>query len=147
MTRQIYVNLAVKDLDRAVEFFTELGFEFEPKFTDETATCMIVNDNAFVMLLVEERFKEFTGKDLADASTQTEAITGFNAESREGVDELVEKALAAGGTKARDPYDYGFMYGRSFNDPDGHLWEVIWMDPVAAEKGPEEFAAAQQESS
>ena len=128
-SRKIFVNLAVKDLDRSVEFFKELGFTFDPRFTDEQATCMIVSDEAFVMLLVENRFKDFTKKDLADATTQTEAIVAVSAEGREGVDQLADKALAAGGTPANDPMDMGFMYGRSFHDPDGHLWEVIWMDP------------------
>ncbi len=128
-SRKIFVNLAVEDLARSVDFFTELGFSFDPRFTDEQATCMIVSDEAFVMLLVENRFKDFTKKELADPTTQTEAILAVSAESREGVDELADKALAAGGTPANDPLDMGFMYGRSFHDPDGHLWEVIWMDP------------------
>ena len=128
-SRKIFVNVAVKDLDRSVEFFEELGFTFDPRFTDEQATCMIVSDEAFVMLLVENRFKDFTKKELADPTTQTEAILAVSAESREGVDALADKALAAGGTPANDPMDMGFMYGRSFHDPDGHLWEVIWMDP------------------
>jgi uncharacterized protein len=128
-SRKMFVNVAVKDLDRSVEFFKELGFTFDPRFTDEQATCMVVSDEAFVMLLVENRFKDFTKKELADPTTQTEAILAVSAESREGVDELADKALAAGGTPANDPLDMGFMFGRSFHDPDGHLWEVIWMDP------------------
>ena len=135
-SRKIFVNLAVKDLDRAVEFFTRLGFSFDPRFTDEQATCMIVSEDAFVMLLVEDRFKDFTKKEIADATTHTEAVVAVSAESREDVDELAEKALAAGGTPANDPMEYGFMYGRSFHDPDGHLWEVFWMDPSAIEQGP-----------
>ena len=141
MTRQIYVNLAVEQLDRSVEFFTTLGFEFDPRFTDETATCMIVSDDAYVMLLVESKFKEFTKKELVDASAQTEAILAVSAESRAAVDELGDAAIAAGGSPANDPMDYGFMYGRSFNDLDGHLWEVMWMDPSAIEQ--QEFAAAE----
>ena len=134
--RKIFVNLAVKDLGKAVEFFTQLGFSFDPRFTDEQATCMIVSDEAFVMLLVESRFKAFTKKDLVDPAGQTEAIVALSAESREEVDELVEKALAAGGMPANDPMDLDFMYGRSFQDPDGHQWEVFWMDPKAIEQGP-----------
>ena len=133
MARKIFVNLAVKDLDKAVEFFTTLGFSFDPRFTDKTATCMIVSDEAFVMLLVESKFREFTKKELADATTQTEAILALSAESREQVDELADKALEVGGSPANDPMDMGVMYGRSFQDLDGHLWELIWMDPSALE--------------
>ena len=132
-SRMLFVNLPVKDLDRSVEFFTELGFSFDPRFTDETATQMIVGDNAFVMLLVEDRFKDFTKKELADTTKQTEVIMAVSAESREGVDELADKALGAGGSPANEPLEMGFMYGRSFQDPDGHLWEVVWMDPSAIE--------------
>jgi uncharacterized protein len=134
MARKIFVNLAVKDLDRSVEFFTKLGFTFDPRFTDESATCMIVSDEAFVMLLVENRFQDFTTKQLADPATQTEAILALSAESREDVDQVAEKALAAGGSPANDPMEMDFMYGRSFNDPDGHLWEVFWMNPSALEE-------------
>ena len=141
MNRKMFVNLAVGDLDRSVEFFTKLGFEFDPRFTDESATCMIVGDEAFVMLLVESRFQDFTKKQLADPATQTEAILSVSAESRDAVDELADTALEAGGSPANDPMDHGFMYGRSFNDPDGHLWEVLWMDPSAIEQ--QELAAAE----
>ncbi|HLG09601.1 MAG TPA: VOC family protein [Gaiellaceae bacterium] len=140
MARKIFVNLGVKDLARSVEFFAKLGFSFDPRFTDESATCMIVSDEAYVMLLVESRFQDFTTKDLADPTTQTEAILAVSAESREQVDELADAALAAGGSPANDPMDHGFMYGRSFDDPDGHIWEVIWMDPAAIEQ-PERAAA------
>jgi uncharacterized protein len=132
MARKIFVNLAVKDLDRSVAFFTELGFSFDPRFTDETATCMIVSDEAFVMLLVEGRFKDFTTKDLADPTAETEAILAVSADSRDEVDALAEKALAAGASPAIDPMDLGFMYSRSFHDPDGHHWELVWIDPNAA---------------
>ncbi len=132
-SRMLFVNLPVKNLDRSVDFFTELGFAFDPRFTDETATQMIISEDAFVMLLVEDRFKDFTKKELADASRQTEVIMALSADSREGVDELADKALAAGGSPANEPLEMGFMYGRSFNDLDGHLWEVVWMDPAALE--------------
>jgi predicted lactoylglutathione lyase len=138
--RKLFVNLAVEDLDRSVEFFTKLGFTFDPRFTDETATCMVVGEDAFVMLLVHDRFKDFTKKDLADSRAQTEAILGVSAESREQVDDLAETALAAGGAPASEPIDMDFMYGRSFLDPDGHQWELIWMDPSAI---PAEAATAE----
>jgi predicted lactoylglutathione lyase len=109
-SRKIFLNLAVKDLKRSVDFFTALGFTFNPQFTDASATCMIVSDEAFVMLLVESRFRDFTKKPIVNSHTHTEAI-------------------AAGGSPANEPQDHGFMYGHSFQDPDGHIWEVIWMDP------------------
>ena len=133
-SRKIFVNLAVKDLRRSVDFFEQLGFEFDSRFTDEQATCMIISDEAFVMLLVEDRFKDFTTKAIADPATVTEAIVALSAESREQVDELADRALAAGGSPANDPIEMDFMYGRSFHDPDGHLWELIWMDPAALER-------------
>jgi uncharacterized protein len=133
-SRKIFVNLAVKDLQRTIAFFTALGFEFDPRFTDEQATCMIVSEDAYVMLLVDERFKDFTKKAIADSTTATEVIVALSAESREQVDELADKALRAGGSPANDPMEMGFMYGRSFHDPDGHLWELIWMDPAALER-------------
>ena len=133
-SRKIFVNLAVKDLQRTIAFFTALGFEFDPRFTDEQATCMIVSEDAYVMLLVDERFKDFTKKAIADSTTATEVIVALSAESREEVDELADKALRAGGSPANDPMEMGFMYGRSFHDPDGHLWELIWMDPAALER-------------
>jgi hypothetical protein len=136
--RMIFPNLAMKDLDRAVAFFGGLGFSFDPRFTDESAAAMVVNEQAVVMLLAESKFKEFTTKELVDSTRQTEAIIALSAESREDVDAFADKALALGGSPANDPTDLGFMYGRSFSDPDGHLWEIFWMDPVAAERGPAE---------
>jgi predicted lactoylglutathione lyase len=130
MATQIYVNLPVKDLKRSVDFFTALGFSFNPDYTDENATCMIINDNAFVMLLVEGFFKTFTSRDVADATSSTEAIMAFSVDSKEDVDATVRKALAAGGTSSQEVQDYGFMYNHSFQDPDGHLWEVLWVDPA-----------------
>jgi predicted lactoylglutathione lyase len=131
MARKIFVNLAVQDLDKSVDFFTQLGFAFDPNFTDASATCMIISDEAFVMLLVADRFSDFTKKELCDTATHTEVILALSADSREQVDELVNKALAAGGQPANDPMDEGFMYGWSFQDLDGHLWEVIHMEPSA----------------
>jgi uncharacterized protein len=133
-SRMIFVNLPVEDLGRSVEFFTQLGFSFDPNFTDETATCMIVSDQAFVMLLVKDKFQDFTKKQIVDSTGQTEAILAVSAESREEVDDFVEKALGIGGQPAADPIDMGFMYSRSFDDPDGHMWEVVWMDMAAAEE-------------
>ncbi|MDX6628202.1 MAG: uncharacterized protein QOH00_448 [Gaiellales bacterium] len=130
-SRTLFVNLGVRDLEASIEFFTKLGFAFDPRFTDEQATCMILSEEAFVMLLVADRFKEFTTKVLCDAGTHTEAILAVSAESREQVDALVDTALDSGGRPANEPMDHGFMYGRSFEDVDGHLWEVIWMDPNA----------------
>ena len=136
MSRKMFVNLAVEDLERSVEFFTELGFTFDPRFTDESATCMVVSDEAYVMLLVKPRFGDFTKKTIVDSTTQTEAILAVSADSREDVDAFADKAMTAGASTANEPMETSFMYGRSFNDPDGHLWEVFWMDPSAVEQGP-----------
>lgn len=130
-SRKMFVNLPVTDLDESIEFFTKLGFTFDARFTDETATAMIVNDEAVVMLLVQDRFKDFTKKELADATTHTEAIMALSAESREDVDAFADTALEAGGSPANDPMEMDFMYGRSFQDLDGHLWEIFWMNPSA----------------
>jgi predicted lactoylglutathione lyase/ABC-type transporter Mla MlaB component len=134
--RMMFVNLAVDDLDRSVDFFKELGFTFDLRFTDETATAMVVNDQAVVMLLVRDRFKDFTEKEVADPGVATEAIMAVSATSREDVDAFADKALDIGGAPANEPMDMGFMYGRSFQDPDGHIWEVVWMDPSALEQPP-----------
>ena len=130
MATQIFMNLPVRDLDRSVQFFTALGFKFNQDYTDENATCMVINDDAFVMLLVEKFFKTFTAKEIVDATSATEAIMAFSVDSREEVDQMVGKALAAGGSESQPLQDYGFMYSHSFQDPDGHLWEVMWMDPA-----------------
>ena len=130
MATQIFMNLPVKDLDRSVQFFTALGFKFNPDYTDENATCMVINDDAYVMLLVEKFFKTFTSKEIVDATSATEAIMAFSVDSRDAVDQMVSKALDAGGTESQPVQDYGFMYSHSFQDPDGHLWEVMWMDPA-----------------
>jgi uncharacterized protein len=126
--RKIFVNLPVENLDKSVEFFTQLGFEFNPQFTDENATCMVVSDEAYVMLLVKDFFRTFTKKELLDTTTQVETLLALSASSREEVDELVGKALAAGGRPANDKQELDFMYGWSFQDLDGHTWEVFWMD-------------------
>ena len=131
VSRKIFVNLAVKNLAKSVAFFTKLGFAFDPQFTSDEAACMIVSDEAFVMLLLETRFKDFTKKEICDSETHTEAILALSAESREQVDELVNAAFEAGGAPANAPLEDLPMYGWSFQDLDGHLWEVIWLDPVA----------------
>jgi predicted lactoylglutathione lyase len=130
--RMIFVNLAVRDLVRSQEFFAALGFEFNPKYTDDKAACMIINGEAFVMLLVEAFFKTFTKKEICDTGTHTEGLFALSCGSRAEVDEMVQKAIAGGGRHALDPVDHGFMYSWSFYDLDGHHWEVLWMDPQAA---------------
>ena len=135
MITNIFINLPVKDLNNTVEFFTKLGFTFNPQFTDENATCMIVGKDIFVMLLVEKFFKTFTKKEISDTTKNTEAIVALSAQSREEVDQMMEKVLGAGGREARDPQDHGWMYGRSFEDINGHLWEIFYMDESAMKKG------------
>ncbi|HET6727607.1 MAG TPA: VOC family protein [Nitrososphaeraceae archaeon] len=134
MTTQIFVNLPVKDLNETVDFFTKLGFAFNTQFTDENATCMIVNNDIFVMLLVEKFFKTFTKKELCDTTKDTEVIVALSTESREKVDQMINKVIEAGGKEHRKPQDHGWMYGRSFEDINGHLWEVIYMDKNALKK-------------
>jgi uncharacterized protein len=129
MTTKIFVNLPVKDLKRSMAFFEKLGFRFNPQFTDETAACMVITDDIYAMLLTHPKFKQFTKKHIADAHKTTEVLTCLTFDSKDKINEIVDKAIAAGGTEARDAQDYGFMYGRSFNDLDGHIWEIIWMDP------------------
>jgi predicted lactoylglutathione lyase len=131
MSKNIFVNLPVRDLNRSVEFFTKLGYTFNPQFTDENATCMIVGENIFVMLLVEKFFQTFTPKKIVDARTSSEVLIALDCESRDAVNALVEKALAAGAKKYAEPKDHGFMYQWGFEDLDGHIWEHAWMDPAA----------------
>src|SRR4051812_17472787 len=126
MARKIFVNLPVADLDRSVRFFTALGFRFDPRFTDATATCMIVAEDIFVMLLTREKFAQFTPKPVSDAARGTEVLVCLTCESRAEVDETVRTALAAGGATAMPPQDHGWMYGYGFQDPDGHIWELVW---------------------
>lgn len=128
MVTQIFVNLPVRDLARSVDFFTKLGFQFNPQFTDENATCMILNDTSFVMLLVEPFFQTFTKKSIADTTQSNEVALAIALESREKVDEMTATALTSGGSPANDPQDHGWMYSQSFQDPDGHVWEPMWAD-------------------
>ena len=133
----LFVNMPVADVERSTAFFTQLGFSFNPMFTDETATCMLVGEHAFVMLLSRERFADFATLPIGDPTTHTLALYSFSVGSRDEVDTVSAAALAAGGTEADEAEDHGFMYSRSFYDLDGHGWQVMWMDPVAAEQGPE----------
>ena len=133
-SRLLFVNLAVKDLEKSKAFFTSLGFEFNPQFTDEKAACMVVSDQAFVMLLAEPFFQTFTKNGICDTTSRTEGLFALSCSSRAEVDELVKKAVAAGGSHAMDPQDHGFMYGWSFYDLDRHHWEVVWMDEKAAQQ-------------
>lgn len=131
-TKQIFVNLPVKDLDKSKAFFNALGYSFNPQFTDANAACMVVQEGSIhAMLLVESFFKTFTDKAITDTRTSTEVLLCLSCESRAEVDELVAKAVAAGGTTPRAPQDLGFMYGHGFQDLDGHLWELVFMDPNA----------------
>ena len=134
MATKIFVNLPVKDLKRSIEYFSQLGYQFNPQFTDQTAACMIASDNIYVMLLTMAKFKEFTPKKVADATKTTEVLVCLSMESRAAVDEIISKAVGAGGTTFSQPMEYGFMYGRSFQDLDGHIWEFIWMDPSAMDQ-------------
>ncbi len=132
MVTQIFVNLPVKDLQKSIDFFTQLGFTFNPQFTDDNATCMIMGDNLFAMLMVENRFKDFTKKHIIDAHTHVEVLNALSVGSREEVDSLVLKALGAGGVEPVPAQDYGWMYSRDFQDLDGHVWEIFYMDEKAA---------------
>jgi predicted lactoylglutathione lyase len=134
MATKIFVNLPVKDLNRTVDFFTKLGFTFNPQFTDENATCMIIGEDIYVMLLIERFFKTFTKKEICDVAKDAEVIVALSAESREKVDQIMNRVLEAGGKESRDPQDHGWMYGRSFQDIDGHLWEIIYMNETALQK-------------
>jgi uncharacterized protein len=131
MATQIFVNLPVKDLDRSKAFFAKLGYSFNPKFTDATAACMIISEDIYAMLLTESKFKEFTTKPIANAKETTEVLVCLSLESKAKVNDMVGAALSAGAVEARLAIDHGFMFGRSFHDLDGHIWEIIWMDPKA----------------
>lgn len=136
MSRMIFVNLPVRDLQRSRAFVEALGAVNEPKFTDETAACMTFSDTIHIMLLTYDKFRQFTPRPIADAKAGTQMLLCLSADSRESVDSTLERAVGAGG--AADPaakQDYGVMYGRSVADPDGHIWEIMWMDPAAAERG------------
>jgi uncharacterized protein len=136
MSRMIFVNLPVSDLRKSRAFLEALGAVNEPKFTDDTAACMRFSDTIFVMILTHEKFSQFTPRPIADANAGSEVLLCLSENSRESVDSTLERAVAAGGTADPSPkQDYGVMYGRSVADPDGHIWEIMWMDPAAAEQG------------
>jgi predicted lactoylglutathione lyase len=132
MARQIYVNLPVKNLEQTKAFFGALGFSFNPQFSNEQALCMVVEDNIYVMLLVENFFKSFINKEISDAKKSTEVLVCLSCNSRAEVDEIVAKAVKAGGKIPREPQDHGFMYGHAFEDLDGHIWELVYMEPGQA---------------
>jgi predicted lactoylglutathione lyase len=133
MHKQIYINLPVGDLTASTTFFKSLGFDFNPQFSNDQAACMIISENIYAMLLVHDFFKQFTGKPISDAKQSTEVLICVSCDSRKHVDELVAKAVAAGGQSPRPPQDHGFMYGHGFEDIDGHIWELMYMDPTAGD--------------
>jgi predicted lactoylglutathione lyase len=128
MASQIFLNLPVKNLDASVAFFTKMGYTFNAQFTNADATCMIVNEHIYVMLLVKPFFKTFVTKKIADAHKTVQMLVGLSFDSKDDVNKMVDAAIAAGAVEARDPLDHGFMYTRAFNDLDGHIWEMFWMD-------------------
>jgi uncharacterized protein len=134
VSTQIFVNLPVKDLQKSIAFFTKLGFTFNPQFTNENATCMIIGENIFAMLLVEKFFQTFTKKAICDATKSIEVLVCISRESRADVDNMVKNAAAAGGTIPRPAQDHGFMYTQAFEDIDGHTWELTYMAPTADTK-------------
>ena len=140
--RTLFVNIPVADLERSKAFFASLGFSFNPLFGDESAACLLVGEQAFVMLLTHEKFEHFSKLPIADPTTHTLALYCFGVPTREEVDTITDAALAGGASDADDTEDYGFMYSRAFFDLDGHGWQVMWMDPAAAEQGPEAIAAS-----
>src|SRR3712207_5010283 len=143
MPKLIFVNLPVADLARATAFYEAVGARKDERFCDGTASCMVFSDTIHAMLLTHDKFRQFTPKAIADSRTTTEVLICISADSREAVDAMVEKAAAGGKVDPSPKQDYGFMYGRSFEDPDGHIWEVMWMDASAAETGAAAFEEAQ----
>lgn len=137
MATKIFVNLSVRDLKRSIEFFTSLGYNFNQQFTDDKGACMVISDDIFVMLLVEPFFKTFIPNQIADTTQTTESIICLSADSRENVDEMVQKAVSGGATIYKEAQDQGFMYGHGYRDLDGHLWEIMWMDTSSVKKDQE----------
>ncbi|MEU8983185.1 VOC family protein [Streptomyces sp. NPDC048309] len=131
--QMIFVNLPVADVDTSKKFFTELGYTINPQFTTDDCACVVISDTIIAMMLSKQRYADFTKKQIADSTKTSEVLLCLSAESREKVDELVDGAIAAGGTATGETQDHGFMYGRAFDDPDGHTWEVMWMDPAAVQ--------------
>jgi hypothetical protein len=132
--KNIFVNLPVKDLKSTMTFFSKLGYEYNKQFTDETAACMVISDNIYAMLLTEENFKTFTDKPISDAKKSSEVLIALSLESRAEVTKIVETALANGARRYAEPKDHGFMYQWGFEDPNGHIWEYLWMDPAHVQK-------------
>ncbi|MFB7053664.1 VOC family protein [Streptomyces vinaceus] len=133
MATMIFVNLPVKDIEAAKAFWVKLGYSFNPQFSDDKTGCLVISDTIFAMLMTEARFRDFATKEVADATKTTEVMLALSADSRDQVDEVLGAALAAGATEPRPAQDLGFMYGRAFEDLDGHVWEYVWMDPAAVQ--------------
>ncbi|MFJ9817936.1 VOC family protein [Streptomyces sp. NPDC101151] len=131
--QMIFVNLATDDVEASKKFFTELGYTINPQFSTDDCACVVISDTIIAMLLGKQRYAGFTKKEIADSTKSSEVLLCLSAESREKVDELVDRAIAAGGTASGETQDHGFMYGRAFDDLDGHTWEVMWMDPAAVQ--------------
>ncbi|MER6527573.1 VOC family protein [Streptomyces sp. NPDC001508] len=131
--QMIFVNLATADVEASKKFFTELGYTINPQFSGDDCASVVISDTIVAMLLSKERYATFTSKEIVDSTEASEVLVCLSAESREKVDELVDRAIAAGGTASGTPQDHGFMYGRAFDDLDGHTWEVVWMDPAAVQ--------------
>ncbi|WP_407150875.1 VOC family protein [Bradyrhizobium sp. ORS 86] len=143
MAKMIFVNLPVSNLARSTAFYEAIGATRNPQFSDDTASCMVISETIYVMLLTHDKFRQFTSKAIADARATSEVLICLSADGRDAVDDIVTKAKAAGGSADPGPkQDYGFMYGRSFEDPDGHIWEVMWMDVEAATKAQSAAATA-----
>lgn len=134
MSKKIFVNLPVKNLQKSISFFTRLGYTFNPQFTDDKATCMIISEHIYAMLVTKDFFKTFTKKEIADASRYTETIIALSVDSRAQVDDIIAKAIEAGGTAPMEALDHGFMYQHGYQDLDGHLWEILYLDPSAPAK-------------
>lgn len=143
MPTEMFVNLPTSDLDRAKAFYSGLGWTINPLFTDENAACVVIDERLYLMILTHDYFATFTDKTIIDPATAAQVQVSFSRDSREEVDSIVKKAIAAGGREHREAQDYGFMFSRDFEDPDGNIFGALWMDPVAAEIGPEAFMAQQ----
>lgn len=146
MSTQVFINLPTTDLDRSKAFFEALGWRIEPNFTDENAACVVIDENIFLMVLTRDFYATFTDKPIVDPSTAAQVQTALSSGSRDEVDAMLEKVLAAGGKEPKPAQDMGFMYSRDFEDPDGNWFSMLWMDPKAAEQGPEAFTADQEEN-
>lgn len=136
MSTKIFVNLPVKDLNKSKEFFTAIGFSINPQFTDDTAACVVISEDIYAMILTHAKYKEFTKKEIADATKTSEVLNCISFDSKEEVNRFVDAALNAGATTSREPMDHGFMFARTFDDLDGHTWEAIYMDMNAVPPQP-----------